>query len=246
MTRTVVEVAPRGGDVSCVLAGDLVVPRLVRRRGRHVEVALVAGRAMLLPRDEVEIDVRLGAGCTLRLVDIGGLVVYGRPDEADAASRWHACLDLAADARLTWEGLPTVVTAHGRLLRSTAVRLASGSSVVLRETLVLGRTGEAGGDLRSDTDAADEGGPLLRETLEVRGTRPEAGVLGRYRVMDSIVALGERLGPVDDDAVTRLDLARGGTVVRDLCEAAHESRLGPVWAAVARGGGAPEGGRVAA
>jgi urease accessory protein len=234
MTSTVVEIAARGEGVSCTLSGDLVVPRLVRRRGRDVEVALVAGRAMLLPGDDVRIDIRVDAGCELHLVDIGGLVVYGRPEGDEAPARWHAVVELAPAARVTWEGLPTVVTEHGRLLRSTTLRMASGSSALLRETLVLGRTGESGGELRSEMDAEDEHGPLLRETLEVRGARPEAGVLGRCRVMDSIVALGRRLDTEEDDAVTRLELARGGTVLRDLCGAAHDSRLGELWRAVVR------------
>ncbi|MGB4778342.1 urease accessory protein UreD, partial [Microbacterium sp.] len=151
MTETVVEIAGRGDEVSCVLSGELVVPRLVRRRARSVRVALVAGGAMLLPGDEVRVRIRVGAGCTLGLVDIGGLVVYGRGDAGDA-SQWHAHLDLAADAHLTWDGLPTVVTDDGELARTLTVRLAAGSSAVLRETLVLGRTGERGGRLRTDTD----------------------------------------------------------------------------------------------
>ena len=75
MIPTVVDISPRGEGVSCLLEGELVVPRLVRRHGRSVEVALVAGRAMLLPGDDVRIRITVGEGCTLRLVDIGGLVV---------------------------------------------------------------------------------------------------------------------------------------------------------------------------
>lgn len=246
MTSTVVEITARGEDVSCALSGELVVPRLVRRRGRHVAVALVAGRAMLLPGDDVRIDIRIDEGCELHLVDIGGLVVYGRPEGDDAPARWQAVAELAPAARVTWEGLPTVVTEHGRLLRSTTLRMASGSSALLRETLVLGRTGESGGELRSEMDAEDERGPLLRETLEAQGTRPEAGVLGRYRVMDSIVALGRRLEAEEDDAVTRLELARGGTVLRDLCGAAHDSRLGDLWRSMMRTADDPQRQRVAA
>ncbi|MCM3613282.1 urease accessory protein UreD [Microbacterium enclense] len=229
MSTTVIDVAPRGADAAYALSGELIVPRLVARRGRRVEVALVAGRAMLLPGDHVHLDVRVGEGCTLALVDIGGLVVYGRPELGDEPSGWHAEITLAPGARLTWEGLPTVVTADGELLRSSVLRLASGSSVALRETLVLGRAGEAGGRLRSDLDATDATGPLLRESLEVRGDRPEPGVLGRSRVMDTVVVLGERLGPVDETDIARLDLAGEGTTLRYLGDAAHHSPLGELW-----------------
>jgi urease accessory protein len=224
-----VEVAPRGADASYSLAGELIVPRLIARRGRHVEVALVAGRAMLLPGDHVHLDIRVGADCALDLVDIGGLVVYGRPDLGDEPSGWRADITLASGARLRWEGLPTVVTTDGELVRSTVLRLASGSSAFLRETLVLGRTGEAGGRVHADMDAVDAAGPLLRETLEVRGDRPEPGVLGRARVMDSVVVLGERLDAVDESGITRLDLAGEGTTLRYLGDAAHVSPLGELW-----------------
>lgn len=233
MNPTVVEVEPRGADATARLSGELIVPRLIARRGRRVEVALVAGRAMLLPGDHVHLEIRVGEGCTLDLVDIGGLVVYGRPELGDEPSGWRAEITLAPGARLTWEGLPTVVTADGELLRTTVMELASGASVALRETLVLGRTGEAGGRLLSDLDATDATGPLLRESLEVQGEQPEPGVLGRARVMDSIVVLGERLGPADETDIVRLDLAGEGTTLRYLGDAAHHSPLGELWRSVA-------------
>ncbi|WP_353808944.1 urease accessory protein UreD [Agromyces sp. SYSU T00194] len=224
MRPTVVDVAPRGDEVSCALSGELVVPRLVRRRGRAAEVALVAGRAMLLPGDEVRMRIAVGPGCTLTLVDIGGLVVYGR-DGAGEPSGWHARIELAADAHVAWDGLPTVVTDAGDLRRSLTIVLGPGASATCRETLVLGRAGERGGRLRSTTDASDGTGPLLHETLDVSGSDPVPGILGHHRVMDGILALGDR-APVDDVAgATRLDLERGGTLLRHLGEAAHESPL---------------------
>lgn len=236
MIPAVVEIAARGDGVSCRLAGELVVPRLVRRRGRSVEVALVAGRAMLLPGDEVRIDVRVGEGCALTLVDIGGLVVYGRPEAAGDVAQWHARIALAAGARLEWDGLPTVVTDAGHLVRSLTMTLAVGASAVLRETLVLGRVHERGGSMRAETDIADAAGPVLRESLGVRGDRPVPGVLGAARVVDSVIAVGEggAEAVADVPGATRLDLERGGIVVRYLGDAAHASPLSGVRLGAAR------------
>lgn len=225
MNPTVVDVSPRGAGASCTLAGELVVPRLVRRNGRSVEVALVAGRAMLLPGDDVRIGITVGEGCTLRLVDIGGLVVYGRPGEFGEASQWHARADLARDAHLAWEGLPTVITDAGRLTRSLTMTLAPDSSAILRETLVLGRAGERGGQLTAETDIRDERGPLLRETLEVRGDMRVPGVLGPARVVDSRIAVGDHAGLDEVAGATRLEFERGGAVLRYLGDAAHDSPL---------------------
>ena len=225
MSTTVVDISPRGERVSCVLAGDFVVPRLVRREGRSVEVALVAGRAMLLPGDAVRIEINVGEGCTLHLVDVGGLVVYGRPDETGEPSHWHARIDLANGAHLGWQGLPTVITDAGHLTRSLTVRLAADSSATLRETLVLGRSGERGGRVTTETDAADAVGPILRDRLEVSGAEPVPGVLGTDRIVDSILALGERSELADVPGAARLEFERGGAMLRYLGDALHESPL---------------------
>lgn len=226
MKPTLVAISARADAVQCALEGELVVPRLVRRQGRSVEVALVAGRAMLLPGDDVRIRITVGEGCTLRLVDIGGLIVYGRPGEAGETSQWHAHVDVAPGAHLAWAGLPTVITDAGRLTRSFTMTLAGGSSALLRETLVLGRVGESGGVLKAATDIRDERGPILCEALEARGDAPVPGILGAARVVDSVIAVGDSVLVGDVDGATRLELERGGAVVRFLGDAAHHSPLG--------------------
>tara|TARA_Y100000114_G_scaffold155758_1_gene180772 strand:- start:357 stop:1148 length:792 start_codon:yes stop_codon:yes gene_type:complete len=220
---TVVEVTARGDAVTCVLDGDAVIPRLVHRRGHCVEIALVSGRAMLMPGDHVELDVRVGDGCSVRLVDIGGLIIYGR--EEVGQSQWHAHLDLGADAHLVWEGLPTVVTDAGSLTRSMTVRLGAAASVVARETLVLGRSGERGGALTADVEVTDAAGPVLRERLQVRGDQPCPGILGSQRVVDSVLYLGEGITAPHVPGAVRLDLERGGAVLRYLGDHAHDSPL---------------------
>jgi urease accessory protein len=239
VNSTVVEISARGEGASCVLQGELFVPRLVARHGRSVDVALVAGRAMLLPGDDVRLRITVGEGCTLRLVDIGGLVVYGRPDEVGDASQWHARIDLATGAHLVWESLPTVVTRAARLVRSLTVTLAPASSASLRETVVLGRVGEIGGRLTADTDIADAAGPILRETLDVRGDIGEPGILGAARVIDSVIAVGDHVAVADVPGATRLDFERGGAAVRYLGHAAHESPLTSHPARIAESAGEP-------
>lgn len=233
MSRTIVEISPRGDRVSCVLAGELVIPRVIRRHARCVDIALVAGRAMLLPGDEVQMDITVGDGCTLNLVDIGGLVVYGRVGE-DAPSHWHIRIVVGTDAHLTWDGLPTVITDAGRLTRSLTVSLGRGSSSTVRETLVLGRAQEHGGHVTTSADIVDSAGPILRETLAVSGLEPVPGVLGSHRVVDSILAFGDRRPLAEVDGAVRLDLDRGGTVLRHLGDAAHLSPLGDAWREDAR------------
>ena len=95
-----------------------------------------------------------------------------------APSRWTPA------GRLVWHGEPFVVAEGADVQRTPSVELAAGASVVLRETLVLGRSGEAPGRLRSRTEVRREGAPVLLEELDAR-----VG-MGPHRVLDQVLHLG--------------------------------------------------------
>ncbi|MDP0398078.1 urease accessory protein UreD [Tsukamurella strandjordii] len=210
------------------LVGGTIVPRLVSRTPDGARIALVAGGALLLPGDEVRIDITVGAGASLELEDIGGTVCYGEADGGGPWSRWTVHVTVEAGGRLRWDGLPLVVADGARVHRRTSVTLAEGATAVLRETSVLGRTGERGGELRAEF-VAEDGLPLLVEDLRVRGDAPEPGVLGGRRVYDTVTALGFR--PPTVPGLDVLDLDRPGAVARYLGDETHRSPLDGVTAA---------------
>jgi urease accessory protein len=57
----------------------------------------------------------------------------------------------------------------------------------------------------------------------VNGAEPVPGVLGTDRIVDSILALGDRSDLADVPAAVRLDFERGGAMLRYLGEALHQS-----------------------
>lgn len=222
MSAAVIAVRAASPRAHVDLVGGTIVPRLVSRTGTAARIALVAGVALLLPGDEVRIDVTVGAGTTLDLEDVGGTVCYGEATGDGPWSRWTVHVTVEAGARLRWDGLPLVIADGARVHRRTVVDLAPGATALLREISVLGRTGERGGELRAEFVAHD-GLPLLVEDLRVRGDRPEPGVLGGRRVYDTVTALGYR--PPPPPGIDVLDLDRPGAVARYLGDDAHRSPL---------------------
>ena len=218
LTTVRVEQAPRGRvqvglDASTPPSYPVLRPMLLDATETTARVALVPEGAMLLAGDAIRIEVYVGPGARLALVEPGGTVAY---DMRGGSATWDVSIELAAGARLVWHGEPVVSSAGSDVTRRMRVALAPGAVCALRETLVLGRHGEPGGRLRQllRSDALCEdlelGHPLL---------------LGGRRVMGSITVLGARLG-------TGMQLESEGTLLRVLCDDAHEAVLRDAWAAV--------------
>ncbi|MEQ6899739.1 urease accessory protein UreD [Nocardioides sp. YIM 152588] len=202
-----------------------VRPVVVSQEGTAARVSLVPEGALLLAGDAVEIDVEVGAGARLDLVEPGGTVAY---DMRGAAARWSVRISVGPGAVLTWAGEPFVVSAGADVERSTTVRLAGDAALALRETLVLGRYGEAPGRVRQRTDVSVDGRPALVEELPLDpATAPL--LLGGHRVVTAVLAVGagEPFGPDRD----RFGLEGGGLLWRRLGAQAHEADLGEPWRA---------------
>lgn len=242
MTR--IEVARAPGRVRCVAVGDVLSPRVLLTDDDGARVALVAAGALLLGGDEVTIDVVVGAGARLEVVETAGTVAYRGP-----TASWTVRVRLETGARLLWEGLPFVVAQGADVRRATVLALDDGARAVLRETLVLGRSGELGGRVRQRTHVTQGRRDLLVEDIDLAPSLREApGVLGTgaprsaARVLDVVAAYGfrpdgaaspglERAAQAPARArlpagVThRFDLAGPGAVVRHLGMHAHATPL---------------------
>jgi len=144
-------------------------------------VALVPEQAVLLAGDHVEVAVRVGSGRTLEIVEPGGTVAYAM---RGSSARWDVTVEVEDGGALVWHGEPFVAAEGSDVRRHLSVDLAGSARVVLRETLVLGRSGEAPGALRSRTDVHRDGVPVLVEELDA-----SLG-LGPHRVVDQVLCLG--------------------------------------------------------
>jgi urease accessory protein len=231
-----------GAPVRVRTSDGLLAARLISRDGARAEVALVAGGAMLLGGDHVVVSVQVDSGCALTLTDVGGTVAY---DGDGQACRWDADIRLGPGATLGWAGLPFVVAGGADVRRTTTARLGAGAGLTLRETVVLGRSGERGGRVLLRTDIADGVGPILVEELAAAGDRPVPGVLGDHPVIDTLTRVHgspdaclhgghDRPGTASgaDEVLglgdaTTLRLERGGALTRWLGAATHLSPLEP-------------------
>ncbi|MTD15580.1 urease accessory protein UreD [Nakamurella sp. YIM 132087] len=227
------------GRASMRLRPGLLAPRVLSADATGARIALVATEALLLPGDTVRLDVEVADGGRLEIVETAGTVAY---DGAGEPSWWTVRIRLGVGARLRWHGEPFVVADGARVTRTLDLEAADGAEAVFRETLVLGRTGELGGDLLARTRVTLAGEPLLLEDLDLqRSTRGRPGLLGSDRVVDSVLVLGRVAGPVSAAAGERFDLHGPGTVLRWTGRDLHRSPAPGWWTAVraAGSGGRP-------
>jgi urease accessory protein len=156
--------------------------------GGVARVALVQSRASILGGDEVVLEVALGPGARLELVELGATVAHHARDRGPA--RLDVALDLAGDAALVWSAQPLVAAAGCALERRCLVTLAAGARALLRDTLVLGRAREEPGAVRSRLRALHDGRPLLDEELDTTRALRSPVVAGGARVLDGLTLLG--------------------------------------------------------
>ncbi len=227
-TRVVVE--HTGGQARFVRleAGEFVGPRVLEVNGARARIALVGMSATLLAGDELRIEIDVGAGVNLEIVEPCGTVAY---NARGVGAHWSATARVAAGAGLVWAGAPFVVADGAKVHRQTTLDLEAGATALLREMLVLGRTGETGGSLRATLHATYGGRPLLVEDLDLTdpGLRNSPGILQHHRVLATVMLLGLRSNI--DLLAYQTPLAGPGALARALAGHAHlaEAELTDAW-----------------
>lgn len=196
--------------------------RRVRSADRTVRVALVAGQALLLAGDRVRIEVIVSGPVRLEILEPAGTVAYDMRGTPVPRASWDVDVLASDGARVVWFGEPFVVADGADVIRTTTVEVDATSVVALRETVVLGRTGENGGRLLTRTRVTRSGIPALVEDLDLRpDVRVGWGILGTNRCVDAWTVIGERLS----DRPDTLQLEQVGSIRRWLGTRAHLSPL---------------------
>ncbi|MFE6977068.1 urease accessory protein UreD [Streptomyces sp. NPDC057682] len=212
-----------GGRVTLpdLQAGDTLVPRVLGVDGPRVRVALVGRRATLLADDRVELDITVGAGVRMEIVEPSGTVAY---DAHGRKSSWEARIDVAPDASLAWRAAPFVVADGADVSRDLDVHLADSAVALLSELLVLGRSGQAGGALYARQRVRHAGHSLLADDLDLRDPRARArpGILGTHRVIGTVALLGTR--PPSAPEPPAGVLAGPGAMARVVAHDAHRAQ----------------------
>lgn len=228
--RVAVELVAGRARITRLSTGEHLGPRVLGLRGTSARIALIGVSATLLAGDDLRIDVEAGPGVRIELIEPSGTVAYNaRGRRAD----WTAGVRVGRAAQVVWAGAP-FVTAHGaNVRRHTEIDLDEGASMLLREMLVLGRSGEEGGRLSAATRAMYAGRPLLVEELDLRdpGSRSAPGMLGGNRVLATAALLGIR--PEHTTGRYETPLAGPGALARSIAGDAHVAteRLADTWAA---------------
>ncbi|WP_423202142.1 urease accessory protein UreD [Herbihabitans rhizosphaerae] len=145
-----------------------------RRRQAAAVVHLVSSACAPLGGDELVLDVRVGAGATLRLAGVAATVAL--PGQHAGPSRTTVRVDL--EGALEYLPEPTVVTARADHTAVLTADLSDRASLRWREILVLGRSGESPGRCRSGLSVRRAGRPVLRQQLDIGDRELDASPAG--------------------------------------------------------------------
>jgi urease accessory protein len=165
------------------------VPLVLRRTPSAVY--LVGGAAGPIGGDELSLRIVVGPGAFLRMRTAAASIALPGLDGAESVLR--VSVSVAAGGRLEYLPEPLVVSKGARHATLVSVTLAAGASLVLRDELLLGRHGEAGGAARTVLRVDYAGRPLLRQSVEVSGSDPVSlgpAVLSGHRAVGSLLLAG--------------------------------------------------------
>ncbi len=208
-------------------------------------VYLVGGAAGPLGGDSLALRITVGAGAFLRVRTAAAAIALPGLDGLESVLR--VSVTVADGGRLEYLPEPVVVTAGARHATLVSVALADGASLVLRDEIVLGRHGEAGGSARTVLQVSYAGSPLLRQSLSVAGTDPVSlgpAVLSGHRAVGNLLLAGppsgtpaSTTGPAGSSAAPQADgptvavmpLAGPGVLVTALANDAVTLRKRLAW-----------------
>lgn len=226
--RTAIRVEQTSGLIRCRSSGQALVPRVLQRTPSSARIALTAGYSILHTGDHLALDVVVGPGCLLEIVETGGTVAYPTPS---SSSSWRTRIEVGPAATLLWNALPLVIASGARVTRATTLSMHPTARALLRETIVLGRSGEVGGQVTVIQDARyDDGSPIASERLDVDGSAPSPVVLGRQRVLDAVQVFGVR--PPEAALSSRvMTMEQPAAIDRFVGDQTHDSDIPDTWTA---------------
>ena len=135
--------------------------RQVRARPGTVGLCMVGTAAGPLAGDELRLTVDVAAGAQAELVAAGASIAQG------GASRMVTSVRLDSGARLVADPGALIVSVGARVDVELAIELEPTSTLVWRELVVLGRTGEAPGHATVRWDVTRGGSPVLRQHVDL-------------------------------------------------------------------------------
>jgi urease accessory protein len=155
-------------------------------------VYLVGGAAGPLGGDSLSLSVTVGPAAFLRVRTAAASIALPGLDRLESVLR--VAISVGAGGRLEYLPEPVVITDEARHATLVSVTLAPGASLILRDEILLGRHGEAGGSARTSLRVSYAGRPLLRHALSASGTDPASlgpAVLAGHRAVGTLLLVSE-------------------------------------------------------
>jgi urease accessory protein len=195
-----------GHTVGRLARGDRLAPRVLDVGVDVVHACLVPTQAGPLAGDHDRVRIVVGPGSMLVVGPVSATVAL----PGEALTRLELDVEVGAGGRLVLEDAPLIVAAGADVSRTASVRLGVGAVVALRDTVVLGRSGEPGGRLCSVLRVIDEHGVVLHDALRLDPVTAQAdahvALAPGHRVAGTLCLFG----PASPDD----NLARGGSLRR--------------------------------
>ncbi|MGA5374645.1 urease accessory protein UreD [Streptomyces griseoincarnatus] len=180
----------RGGTALPVLEsrGPLALRR-TRGSGATAHVSVVGAMSGPHGGDHFTVRADVGTGARLRVGSAAATLAL--PGQHGGRACQDVRITVAAGGELHWLPEPLISVRGSELAVHTHVDLESGARLVLREELVLGRTGEAPGRLTSRLTVRVDGRPVLDQELDCGSGAPGGwdgpAVLGGHRAAGQLV-----------------------------------------------------------
>lgn len=182
--------------------------------------------------DHLTLDVQVSTRSTLSLRSVAASMVF--PGPSKLSSRTEVNIDVAHDGSLSWLPEPTVLVRGCDHVADTTIALASTTSLVWREELVLGRWGETSGSVQQHLRVTRAGRVMVHLGMRLGPRWPEsfgpAGVADALVVASMVMVGPPALGalaapPRRDDGVHHDDVSWQSFAVDD--DAMVIQALGP-------------------
>jgi urease accessory protein len=160
--------------------------RQVRARPGTVGLCLVGTAAGPLAGDDLRLTVDVAAQARAELVAAGASIAQG------GASRMATDVRVGAGAHLDADPGPLIVSAGARVDVALSVEVEPTSTLVWRELVVLGRSGEPAGLATVRWDVTRGGAPVLRQQIDLADPALAGwpGTTAECRVLASELRIG--------------------------------------------------------
>jgi urease accessory protein len=170
---------------------------------------IVGSAAGPIGGDDIHLDITVAGGAALTVRTVAAQVALPGPDGRPSSSTITATV--GAGATLRWLPDPLVLAAACDHRLTVTLSLSPTATLVWREEIVLGRTGEVGGSLlqRLRVDRGDR--PLLRNDLALGPRWPGAGGpagSGGDRVVANLLVVGQPVRQLGVDPSVRAAICR--------------------------------------